>query len=40
VLWKSGDQDQARAAWRDARKLEPDNDTLVKTLKRFQVNDL
>ncbi len=40
VLWKNGDQDQARAAWRDARKLEPDNDTLVKTLKRFQVNDL
>src|ERR1700754_3568248 len=40
VLWKSGDQDQARAAWRDARKLEPDNDTLVKTLKRLQVNDL
>ncbi|MGH8780845.1 tetratricopeptide repeat protein [Paraburkholderia sp.] len=40
VLWKSGDQDQARAAWREARKLEPDNDTLVNTLKRFQVNDL
>jgi tetratricopeptide (TPR) repeat protein len=40
VLWKGGEQDQARAAWRDAQKLEPDNDTLVKTLKRFQVNDL
>ncbi|QYD68699.1 tetratricopeptide repeat protein [Paraburkholderia edwinii] len=40
VLWKSGDQEQAKAAWREARKLEPDNDTLVKTLKRFQVNDL
>jgi Flp pilus assembly protein TadD len=40
VLWKSGEQDQAKAAWRDAQKLEPDNDTLVKTLKRFQVNDL
>ena len=38
VLWKSGDQAKAKAAWRDARKLEPDNDTLVKTLKRFQVN--
>jgi tetratricopeptide (TPR) repeat protein len=38
VLWKSGDQAKALAAWRDARKLEPDNDTLVKTLKRFQVN--
>ncbi len=40
VLWKSGSQDQARAAWRDAQKLEPDNDTLVQTLKRFQVNGL
>lgn len=40
VLWKSGNQDQARAAFRDARKLEPDNDTLVKTLQRLQVNDL
>jgi tetratricopeptide (TPR) repeat protein len=40
VLWKNGDQDAAREAWREARKLEPDNDTLLKTLKRFQVNDL
>ncbi len=40
VLWKSGAQDQARDAWREARKLEPDNDTLLKTLARFQVNDL
>ncbi|KMQ80416.1 TPR domain protein [Candidatus Burkholderia pumila] len=40
VLWKSGQQDQARAAFRQAQKLEPDNDTLVKTLKRLQVNDL
>ncbi len=38
VLWKSGQQDKARDAWRDAQKLEPDNDTLVNTLKRFQVN--
>jgi len=40
VLWKNGDQSGALAAWREAKKLEPDNDTLVKTLKRFQVNDL
>ncbi|POR56230.1 tetratricopeptide repeat protein [Paraburkholderia eburnea] len=40
VLWKNGDQTGARDAWREARKLEPDNDTLLKTLKRFQVNDL
>ena len=38
VLWKSGDQKQALDAWRRARKLEPDNQTLVKTLERFQVN--
>lgn len=40
VLWKNGDQSGAREAWREARKLEPDNDTLLKTLRRFQVNDL
>lgn len=40
VLWKNGDQSGAREAWREARKLEPDNDTLVKTLQRFQINDL
>ena len=40
VQWKSGQQDQARNTWRQAQKLEPGNDTLVKTLKRFQVNDL
>jgi tetratricopeptide (TPR) repeat protein len=40
VQWKSGQQDQARDTWRQALKLEPDNDTLVKTLKRLQVNDL
>ncbi|KMZ12337.1 TPR domain protein [Candidatus Burkholderia humilis] len=40
VQWKSGQQDQARATFRQAQKLEPDNDTLVKTLKRLQVNDL
>jgi tetratricopeptide (TPR) repeat protein len=39
VQWKSGQQDQARNTWREAKKLEPGNDTLVKTLKRFQVND-
>jgi tetratricopeptide (TPR) repeat protein len=38
VLWKSGEQKQALDAWRRARSLEPDNQTLVKTLERFQVN--
>lgn len=40
VQWKEGQQDQARTTWREAKKLEPGNDTLVKTLQRFQVNDL
>ncbi|MBF3658030.1 tetratricopeptide repeat protein [Burkholderia pseudomallei] len=40
VLWRSGSRDEARAAWRAAQKLEPDNDTLVQTLKRLQVNGL
>ncbi|WP_321806850.1 tetratricopeptide repeat protein [Burkholderia sp. BCC1993] len=40
VLWKSGAQDDARTAWRAAQKLEPDNDTLVQTLKRLQINGL
>ncbi|NTX30951.1 tetratricopeptide repeat protein, partial [Burkholderia pyrrocinia] len=40
VLWKSGAQDDARSAWRAAQKLEPDNDTLVQTLKRLQINGL
>ncbi|PLZ03412.1 hypothetical protein CY652_06290 [Burkholderia sp. WAC0059] len=40
VLWKNGDQTEALATWREALKIEPDNDTLQKTLKRFQINDL
>ncbi|KVX41470.1 hypothetical protein WL04_04450 [Burkholderia ubonensis] len=40
VLWKSGAQEEARTAWRAAQKLEPDNDTLVQTLKRLQINGL
>ncbi|MXN78072.1 tetratricopeptide repeat protein [Burkholderia sp. 4701] len=40
VLWKSGAQDEARTAWRAAQKLEPDNETLVQTLKRLQINGL
>jgi len=39
VQWTSGDEVRARQTWRAAHQLEPDNDTLVKTLKRFQVND-
>lgn len=37
VLWKSGDEAGARAAWRAALKLKPDDNTLEKTLQRFQI---
>ncbi|KAF1012702.1 MAG: tetratricopeptide repeat protein [Burkholderia sp.] len=40
VFWKSGQQEKARDAWRAAQKLEPGNDTLVNTLKRFEVQGL
>ncbi|MGU7771513.1 tetratricopeptide repeat protein [Burkholderia sp. MR1-5-21] len=40
VLWKTGAQEEARSALRAAQKLEPDNDTLVQTLKRLQINGL
>ncbi|MGI4812511.1 MAG: tetratricopeptide repeat protein [Janthinobacterium lividum] len=40
VLWVQGRRDDARASWRNAQKLEPDNDTLVKTLKRLNAGSL
>jgi len=40
VLWVSGKQDEAKQTWREAAKLEKDNDTLLETLKRLQVGTL
>ena len=37
VLWTLGDREGARKAWRDGLRLNPENDTLLNTLKRFQV---
>jgi tetratricopeptide (TPR) repeat protein len=37
VLWASGDRDRARAVWREGRSLNPDNETLLQTLKRLGV---
>jgi len=37
VLWVAGHQDEARQAWRDALQLEPGNETVLNTLKRFDV---
>ena len=37
VLWVQGQQDEARRIWEEALKVGPDNETLLKTLKRFNV---
>jgi len=37
VLWALGEHDAARAIWRDGQQLDPDNETLVKTLERLRV---
>ena len=37
VLWVLGEHDHARRIWRDGLRLDAENDTLVKTLKRLQV---
>jgi Flp pilus assembly protein TadD len=35
VLWMMGEKDEARRIWRDAQQASPENETLQKTLKRF-----
>ncbi len=35
VLWALGERDEARRIWQEALKTSPENDTLQKTLKRF-----
>jgi tetratricopeptide (TPR) repeat protein len=35
VLWELGQHDEARRVWQEAQKASPENDTLQKTLKRF-----
>ncbi len=37
VLWASGQRDKAMAIWREGALLNPENTTLVETLKRFRV---
>jgi tetratricopeptide (TPR) repeat protein len=36
VLWAQGQRDKALAIWREGMLLEPDNETLVETIKRFK----
>ena len=37
VLWTSGQRDRAMAIWREGQLLNPENETLLETLKRFRV---
>lgn len=37
TLWVLGERDAARAIWREARDIERDNETLLKTLRRLKV---
>jgi tetratricopeptide (TPR) repeat protein len=37
VLWVLGERDAARDIWRDGQRQDPDNETLLKTLKRLRV---
>jgi tetratricopeptide (TPR) repeat protein len=36
VLWQLGRRDEARRVWDEARKTAPDNETLLKTIKKFR----
>jgi tetratricopeptide (TPR) repeat protein len=38
VLWHLGQHDEARRTWTEAAKAEPDNETLINTLRRYNVN--
>ena len=38
VLWSQGKRDQAMKVWREGLQLNPDNDTLVETLRRLKVS--
>ena len=37
VLWVSGQRDRAMTVWREGQLLNPENETLLETLKRFRV---
>ena len=37
VLWSLGQREQALSVWREGLQLNPENETLVETLKRLRV---
>jgi len=38
VLWQLGEHDEARKTWTEAVRIDPENETLVDTLRRYKVN--
>lgn len=38
VLWQLGEHDEARKTWTEAVRTDPENETLVDTLRRYKVN--
>jgi tetratricopeptide (TPR) repeat protein len=36
VLWQLGQRDEARRVWQEAQKTAPENETLLKTIKKFR----
>ncbi|AQV92729.1 hypothetical protein BJN34_02335 [Cupriavidus necator] len=38
VLWALGERDEARKTWTEAVHIDPENETLVDTLRRYKVN--
>ena len=37
VLWQLGERDEARKTWTEAAKIEPENEILIDTLRRYNV---
>ncbi|RAS12501.1 tetratricopeptide repeat protein [Cupriavidus alkaliphilus] len=38
VLWQLGEHDEARKTWTEAVRIDPENETLIDTLRRYKVN--
>jgi hypothetical protein len=38
VLWASGQRDQANAIWKEGIALNPNNETLLETMRRLRGN--
>ena len=36
VLWQLGEHEEARKTWTEAMRIDPENETLVDTLRRYK----